>query len=132
MVDSQEEHFARLRLHWSGLFGRRLHAIDCQGLFCEIDKYARAAFPELKSNRVRIKQEYRTPRPVGTLFYPPRWDINEKIPVALRPNHSDLIRTPQLALDEACLRLVADQDAPTPRSAPVVGTLFNDSVAAAG
>ena len=64
MVDRQEEEFARLGLSWSGLFGhRRLHAIDCQGLFCETDKYARARFPDLKSNRVRIKQEFRAPKP---------------------------------------------------------------------
>ena len=132
MVDSQEEHFARLGLDWSGLFDRRLHAIDCQGLFCEIDKYSRAAFPELKSNRVRIKQEYRNPKPVGTLFYPPKWDINDKIPGALRASACDLISTRQLALDDARLRLVADVDRLRQASPPAVGTLFDDSIAAAG
>ncbi|MGA2927151.1 MAG: nucleotide kinase domain-containing protein [Solirubrobacteraceae bacterium] len=80
MVDRQEEEFARLGLSWSGLFGhRRLHAIDCQGLFCETDKYARAKFPDLKSNRVRIKQEFREPKPAIDLFYPPKWGVNGHI-----------------------------------------------------
>lgn len=80
MVDRQEAEFDRLDLSWHGLFGRRLHAIDCQGLFCETDKYARAAFPELKSNRVRIKQEFRDPKPRLDLFYPPKWGINAHLP----------------------------------------------------
>jgi len=79
MVDTQHEQFDRLGVEWSGLFGRPLHAIDCQGLFCETDKYARAAFPELKSNRVRIKQEFREPKPSLALFYPPKWGINERV-----------------------------------------------------
>ncbi len=79
MVDRQEEEFSRLGFDFPGLFSRPLHAIDCQGLFCETDKYSREAFPELKSNRVRIKQEYkRTPRPL-TLFFPPKWDINNNL-----------------------------------------------------
>ena len=79
MVDRQDEHFERLDLEWSGLYGRRLHAIDCQGLFCETDKYARAAFPELKSNRVRIKQEFRPAAAPLPLFYPPKWGINDRL-----------------------------------------------------
>ena len=38
------------------LLGRPLHAIDCQNLLCEVDKYARVAFPHLRSNRTQIKQ----------------------------------------------------------------------------
>ena len=76
MVKRQDDEFARLGLSWDGLFGRRLHAIDCQGLFCEIDKYSRMAFPQLKSNRVRIKQEFRPlPDPIP-LTYPPKWGLD--------------------------------------------------------
>lgn len=82
MVERQDEEFDRLGLEWPGLFGRRLHAIDCQGLFCETDKYARVAFPDLKSERVRIKQQYRDPRPLEAPFYPPKWDINGAAPRA--------------------------------------------------
>jgi hypothetical protein len=76
MVDIQETAFASLRLPFQNLFGRRLHAIDCQGLFCEVDKYSRVAFPELKSNRVRIKREFAPSNPAIRLFYPPKWGIN--------------------------------------------------------
>lgn len=75
MVERQEQEFDRLGLSFRTLFGRRLHAIDCQGLFCETDKYSRQAFPELTSNRSRIKQEYRpTERPLE-LCFPPKWGI---------------------------------------------------------
>jgi len=76
MVDSQEEHFERLGLDFPGLYGRRLHAVDCQGLFCETDKYSRVAFPELKSNRVRIKQEFRASEAPLVLFFPPKWALD--------------------------------------------------------
>jgi hypothetical protein len=80
MVERQEHEFERLGLDFDGLFGRRLHAVDCQGLFCETDKYSRVAFPELKSNRQRIKQTH-SPNPTALgLFYPPKWGINDRLP----------------------------------------------------
>jgi len=45
MSGAQEEHFARRRLNFFGLYGRRLQLIDCQNLFCEVDKYAGVARP---------------------------------------------------------------------------------------
>ena len=79
MVAHQEQEFSRLALPWEDLFGRRLHAIDCQNLFCETDKYARRAFPELTSDRVRIKQEFRRSTEPLTLFYPPKWGLHEAV-----------------------------------------------------
>jgi hypothetical protein len=49
MVDCQEEEFERLGHRFDGLWGRRIHAIDAQNLFCETDKYCREAVPELRS-----------------------------------------------------------------------------------
>lgn len=90
MVDRQEEEFERRGLPFDGLFGRRLHAIDCQGLFCEVDKYSRQAFPELKSERVRIKHRFRpSPEPLA-LFYPPKWRINDKLPPAVAASQQEL------------------------------------------
>ena len=84
MTAYQEEECARLGVELPTLFGRRLHAIDCQNLFCEVDKYSRVAFPELKSARVRIKTEFRqTPEPYR-LFYPPKWRLNERMPDGAR------------------------------------------------
>jgi hypothetical protein len=77
MVDSQEEQFGRLGLAFNGLFGRRLHLIDCQNLFCEVGKYARVAYPSIKgvSGRSRIKQRFRpVAAPVST-FFPPKWNL---------------------------------------------------------
>ncbi|BCI52223.1 hypothetical protein NIIDNTM18_15010 [Mycolicibacterium litorale] len=78
MVDRQEEHFARLGLTFGGLRGRPLHLIDCQNLFCEVDKYARVAHPDVAgiSGRRRIKQRYVSlPDPLSAWF-PPKWGIN--------------------------------------------------------
>lgn len=78
MVDRQEREFNRLGLDFEGLFGRRLQPIDCQNLFCEISKYARAAHPQIRgvSDRTRIKQTYkREAEPLGQPFYPPRWAL---------------------------------------------------------
>ncbi|WP_294353675.1 nucleotide kinase domain-containing protein [uncultured Sphingomonas sp.] len=75
MVDNQEAEFARLDLPFQGLFGRPLHAIDCQGLFCELDKYCREAVPDLTSARSRIKARYRGSNDAIDLFFPPKWKL---------------------------------------------------------
>ncbi len=75
MVENQKEEFARLGLAFDGLFGRPLSAIDCQGLFCETDKYCREAVPELTSARVRIKATYTAVKAPVPLFFPPKWGL---------------------------------------------------------
>ncbi len=80
MTNRQDEEFARLGLQFDGLWGRPLHAIDCQGLCCETDKYCREAVPALTSARKRIKARFSvTPEPLE-LFFPPKWGINDKLP----------------------------------------------------
>ena len=79
ITENQEKEFNRLGLNFQSLWGRPLQAIDCQNLFCETDKYCRAAFPELKSNRKKIKAKFTaTPQPID-YFYPPKWRINDKV-----------------------------------------------------
>ena len=76
MVDNQQREFGRHNLSFNGLFGRPLHAIDCQGLFCETDKYCREAMPQLASARTRIKTVYRpASSPAIPLFFPPKWNL---------------------------------------------------------
>jgi hypothetical protein len=79
MVDEQEYHLARLGLPFPGLHGRRrLHLVDAQGLFCEVSKYSRVAFPDVRGNdgRVRVKFTYSPdPRPLPTSRYPPHWGL---------------------------------------------------------
>jgi len=79
MTENQENQFQRLGLNFKSLWGRPLKAIDCQNLFCETDKYCRAAFPDLKSNRKKIKAKFTaTPQPID-YFYPPKWCINDQV-----------------------------------------------------
>ncbi len=81
MVDHQEDEFDRLNLNFQSLWGRKLKLIDCQNLFCEVDKYARVKHPMIigKSGRTRIKQVFReTPNKID-YWYPPKWGINERI-----------------------------------------------------
>jgi len=80
MVDRQAYEFARLGLTFKGLFGRWLHAIDCQGLFCELDKYCREATPHLTSNRSRIKARFSpSPNPMA-LYLPAKWGLSPDLP----------------------------------------------------
>jgi hypothetical protein len=75
MVEEQHSAPDSLDLSFDDLFGRPLHAIDCQNLFCELDKYSRVAFPQLKSNRQRIKTRFApSPDPLA-LRYPPKWAL---------------------------------------------------------
>ncbi|MFZ5685711.1 MAG: nucleotide kinase domain-containing protein [Pseudomonadota bacterium] len=80
MVDRQADEFARLGLPFRGLFGRWLHAIDCQGLFCELDKYCREAAPHLASNRSRIKARFSPSPDPMPLYLPPKWGLPPDLP----------------------------------------------------
>lgn len=81
VTDHQEQQFARLDLDFKNLWGRPLQLIDCQNLFCEVDKYARVQHPEISglSDRKRIKQIYRPNSEVINYWYPPKWGINHQI-----------------------------------------------------
>lgn len=81
MTDKQEEEFERLGLSFKNLWGRRLQLIDCQNLFCEVDKYARVKHPDIKgdSDRVRIKQVYKMNAKPINYWFPPKWNINKNI-----------------------------------------------------
>lgn len=80
MVENQQSEFRRLGLEFDGLWGRPLHAIDCQGLFCEVDKYCREAAPHLLSNRSRIKAKFVPSAEPLPLFFPPKWGLNHLLP----------------------------------------------------
>jgi hypothetical protein len=75
MVEHQDEEFKKLGLTFNGLFGRKLHAIDAQGLFCETDKYCREAVPDLKSARTRIKASFNASPKKIELSFPPKWKL---------------------------------------------------------
>ena len=83
MADIQSDEFARLGLQFRSLFGRSLQLIDCQNLFCEVDKYARVAHPEFagRTGRTRIKQKFSPIEASIDFWYPPKWGINDEIAV---------------------------------------------------
>lgn len=95
VAEIADAEFSRLGLSFSSLWGRQLQLIDCQNLFCEVDKYARVVHPEARgeSGRTRIKQKF---SPVSTSlpqWYPPKWRL--KVPdVAERPRPAGR-RSPQ-------------------------------------
>ena len=46
LTETQDDWFERLGLQFGGLFGRPLHLIDVQNLFCEVSKYTRVTHPQ--------------------------------------------------------------------------------------
>lgn len=81
VADLQRDAFTELDLPFQTLWGRDLQLIDCQNLFCEVDKYARVRYPDVLGlgDRRRIKQKYTTGlRPPGP-WYPPKWRINDSV-----------------------------------------------------
>jgi hypothetical protein len=74
---AQNREFAKRDLCFRDLWGRPLQLIDCQNLFCEVDKYSRIAHPEIEgiSGRTRIKQQYRPKGPIEKPFFPPKWEL---------------------------------------------------------
>lgn len=81
VTESQEQEFNSRGLTFRGLWGRSLQLVDCQNLFCEVDKYSRVAHPEVADSRgpTRIKQIYRPTETLLRYWYPPKWDLNKHI-----------------------------------------------------
>lgn len=82
MAENQEDEFERLGLDFNYLWGRKLQFIDCQNIFCEVDKYSRMAHPDVQgySRRTRIKQKFSDQSKDSIQFYfPPKWNINDLI-----------------------------------------------------
>ncbi|MBY0561004.1 nucleotide kinase domain-containing protein [Hyphomicrobium sp.] len=81
VADRQADELARLGLQFRSLFGRRLQLIDCQNLFCEVDKYARVAHPEITglTGRTRIKQKFSPISKPINFWFPPKWGINDAV-----------------------------------------------------
>lgn len=101
-ADRQEHEFATRGIVFEDLWGRPLQLIDCQNLFCEVDKYARVVHPDVRGvgGRNRIKQRFQAvPDPVEAWF-PPKWGLNERLPTqpATPPRQSTVHADRQLAL----------------------------------
>jgi hypothetical protein len=81
VTERQNLEFEKYSLNFKNLWSRPLQLIDCQNLFCEVDKYARVAHPNISgiSGRSRIKQKFRPKTNQIDYWYPPKWDINQNI-----------------------------------------------------
>lgn len=75
MYENQNYEFKRLNLDFKKIKDRPLQLIDCQNIFCELDKYCRQAIPSLKSNRKKIKKHYIPKNTKIEYIYPPKWNI---------------------------------------------------------
>ena len=86
VADIQEKEFERLGLEFQSLWGRPLQLVDCQSLFCEVDKYARMRHPHVqgRSGRSRIKQRFDPSAAEIDLFYPPKWGLNREVAVGVQ------------------------------------------------
>jgi hypothetical protein len=82
VTDRQVDELSARGLDFKTLWGRHLHRIDCQNLFCETDKYARVAHPEFtgEGGRARIKQKFAPLGPMPAPFFPPKWNLEVTTP----------------------------------------------------
>lgn len=78
VYEQQHAQFEHRKINFRDLWGRPLQLIDCQNLFCEVDKYSRVAHPGIAgiSLRTRIKQKYRPSLKPLDVFYPPKWGLS--------------------------------------------------------
>ncbi len=86
MAEHQDSEFKKYNLEYKSLFGRKLHLIDCQNLFCEVSKYTRVALPNIEgvAKRTRIKQKFKYNMLPIKFFYPPKWNINDVVKGSLK------------------------------------------------
>lgn len=76
VTEFADREFSKRGLQFRSLWGRSLQLIDCQNLFCEVDKYSRVAFPNLVgSGRKRIKQRFLPKTSALEQWYPPKWGL---------------------------------------------------------
>lgn len=76
VTEAADREFEERGLRFRTLCGRRLQLIDCQNLFCEIDKYSRIAYPQIVGNgRTRIKRKFAASVTPLAQWYPPKWGL---------------------------------------------------------
>lgn len=95
-TERQDLEFDRLGLRFRSLWGRALRLIDCQNLFCEVNKYARVAHPDVAGGdgRTQIKQVFRPTRAPIAYWFPPKWGINDRIPAPTAATEAVAARRP--------------------------------------
>jgi alpha-glutamyl/putrescinyl thymine pyrophosphorylase clade 1 len=96
VTERQQAEFERLGIEFKSLWSRPLQLIDCQNLFCEVDKYSRVHHPEIagSSLRTKIKQKFRATADPVDYWYPPKWGINENIARSEKELSNEVARVP--------------------------------------
>lgn len=99
VTEIADDEFRRLGLQFDDLWGRPLHLIDCQNLFCEVAKYARVVHPEYagKTGRSRIKQKFKPASRHLPQWYPPKWRLD--VPEASPASEQSVARGGQLQMN---------------------------------
>jgi hypothetical protein len=104
VADAADYLLVQADVEFSSLWGRPLQLIDCQNLFCETDKYARVAHPDLvgRSGRTQIKQRFSPSRLPLAVAYPPKWGLPCSVgphqDESARPDSHEPFSTTQLGL----------------------------------
>jgi hypothetical protein len=81
LVETQEGYFEHFIENYKQkepvtLFGRRLHSIDIQNIFCETEKFARVAHPELKlKDGEKAPKTFKLTGPLPVPVLPPKWGL---------------------------------------------------------
>ncbi|KAF8797682.1 hypothetical protein BYT27DRAFT_7125014 [Phlegmacium glaucopus] len=95
LVKTQDQHFKRLGLAFSGLGPKKLpmDVSDIEHTLCEVDKYCRAAHPELKGKRTHITRSFgpSTRRHLAEPILPKAWSHPSRRTPRLRPDKTLVI-----------------------------------------
>ena len=95
LANSQNQHFKRLGLAFSGLGPKKLpmDVSDIEHTLCEVDKYCRVAHPQLKGKRTNITRSFE-PSTFGSLpkpILPSAWSHPSRQTPRIRPDKNLVI-----------------------------------------
>jgi hypothetical protein len=72
VCDDQCEEFNNRGIQFLKLGNRRMHLVDIQNVFCELNKYLRVLAPQ-EGEMTRLKQTYQSNGPLEPLIFPDKW-----------------------------------------------------------
>ena len=95
LANTQNQHFKRLGLAFSGLGPKKLpmDVSDIEHTLCEVDKYCRVAHPQLKGKRTNITRSFEpsTLRSLPKPIFPSAWSHPSRKTPRIRPDKNLVI-----------------------------------------
>ena len=95
LANTQKQHFKRLGLEFSGLGPKKLpmDVADIEHTLCEVDKYCRAAHPQLKGKRTNITRNFEPSRhgSIQGSVLPSAWSHPSRKTPRIRPDKNLVI-----------------------------------------